>query len=453
MSEMETNETKPVAEQPQAKPRRERGAWMVVVAVVLLIGMLGSIAVSAFTLGTLKTFIAKMDEEENPETTEDYVKIADQYEILPTTEISDAYKSGDTSKLDDKQKETLDMAKAALEEMEIKDDMSDYEKEKAVYDWMTTSLQQDRGALTVIPRTQEDCDNPYGVLKYHNAVCVGYATTFRMFMHMLDIECMVEHNTERYHSWNLVKLDDDWYITDIYSDAGQNNYAHFNMTDAMQEQQQNWDRDFFPAADSLKYNMAYQNKIEVEDIYDIVDAMRQAMNDQLGAVMIGFKQEIKDEDARVASSIASTIDNLLMANNYQDMPYYLSTYHWIQDPEDDRYLFCVYMGNYNTQGVSQELSPEEMTKIQELVNKAFEDLAPAGVEAGIDEAATDTAAAGLGTDEEKPETDEKKPETETAAPAEEGLPETETAVPAEEGLPETETAVPAETAEKTVIDY
>ena len=33
-------------------------------------------------------------------------------------------------------------------------------------------------------------------------------------------ECKVEHNTEKFHSWDVVKIDGDWYITDIYSDAG-----------------------------------------------------------------------------------------------------------------------------------------------------------------------------------------------------------------------------------------
>jgi hypothetical protein len=205
------------------------GIWIAAM-VILLVGVVGSIAIGVCNLLTLRTYIAKQEEEANPETTEDYVTIAEYYEIRPTTNISDAYKSGDTSGLSDKEKETLDMAKEALEDMGIKDSMSDYEKEKAVYDWMTSSLQQDRGALTVIPTTQEDCDNPYGVLKYHDAVCVGYATTFRMFMQMMGIECMVEHNTECYHSWDVVKLDGDWYITDIYSDAGNGNYAHFNMT-------------------------------------------------------------------------------------------------------------------------------------------------------------------------------------------------------------------------------
>lgn len=330
-------------------------------------------SVSASTLSTLQDYIAKQEEEKNPETKEDFVKIAERYEIRPTTEISDAYKTGDTSALDDKQKETLDMAKAALAQMNITDSMTDFEKEKAVYDWMTTSLQQDRGALVVIPRSEQDCDNPFGVLKYHNAVCVGYATTFRMFMQMLDIECMVMHNSECWHSWNLVKLDGDWYITDIYSDAGNNSYAHFNMTDAMCEQ--SWDHDFFPSATALRYNMAYQNKREVDDVYDLADALRSAMNDKLSIVMVGFKQEITEENAPVAAAIASAMDDMLMAGEYKDMPSYLTNYSWVQDPEENRYLYSVCMGRYQSEdGNSYELTEEERQKVQDRVAKALEGL-------------------------------------------------------------------------------
>lgn len=357
--------------------KKKGGVWKGIVAAVLVIGVLGSTTVSTFNLVTLKSYIAEKEKEENPETTEDYVKIAESYEIKPTTAISDAYKSGDTSKLTDKEKETLDMAKKALEEMKIKDDMSDYEKEKKVYEWMTSSLQQDAGALTVIPSTQEDCDNPYGVLKYHNAVCVGYATTFRMFMQMMDIECMVEHNTDRYHSWDLVKLDGDWYITDIYSDAGSTSYAHFNMTDAMFGQEQSWDHDFFPAANSMKYNVAYQNKKTVDDIYDLPKALREAMKEKLGAVMFGFKQEITEEDAQVVANMATSIDNILMSGTYKDMPYSLGTYNWVKDPETDEYLFRVSMPSYTTDEQNNaNLSEKELEKIEKAVQKAFSGLEP-----------------------------------------------------------------------------
>lgn len=355
-------------------PKKRGGVWKGVLAVVLTAGVVGSTVLSAFNLMTLKSYIATQEEEDNKETTEDYVKIAEQYEIKPTTNISDAYKSGDTSKLSDKEKETLDMAKTALKEMKIKDDMSDFEKEKAVYDWMTSSLQYDRGALTVIPTTREDCDNPYGVLKYHNAVCVGYATTFRMFMQMMDIECMVEHNTEKYHSWDLVKLDDEWYITDVYSDAGNGNYAHFNMTDAIWGQEQNWDRDYFPAAESLKYNMAYRNKKTIKTVYDIPAALREAMDEKQGTVMISFKEKIDEGKAQIANAAVGAVSEMLMNNNYKDVPYAINNYSWVKDPETDEYLYSITFSSYNTTNNSQNLTEEQMQKINDAVAKALEGL-------------------------------------------------------------------------------
>ena len=362
-----------VANAPAPK-KNHGGAWKAVLAVVLTAGVVGSTTLSAFNLATLKSYVASQQEDQNEETTEDYVKIAEQYEIKPTTNISDAYKSGDTSKLTDKEKETLDMAKDALKEMKIKDDMSDFEKEKAVYDWMTSSLQHDQGALTVIPTTQEDCDNPYGVLKYHNAVCVGYATTFRMFMQMLDIECMVEHNNEKYHSWDVAKIDGDWYITDIYSDAGNGNYAHFNMTNNMFTQEQSWDQEFFPVANSLKYNMAYQNKQTVDSVYDIPKALRKAMDKQQGSLMIAFKEKIDDEKAQIANAAVSSVSDMLMNNNYKDMPYAINTYSWVTDPDSGDYLYSITFSSYNTNNNTQNLTDDQLQKINDAVTKALEGL-------------------------------------------------------------------------------
>ena len=360
--------------QPDEPQKKTKNIWKGVLATVLVAGVVGSTTVSAFTLATLKSYIAEQKADEDPQTTEDYVRIADSYEIKPTTAISDAYKSGDTSKLTDKEKETLDMAKKAIKQMKIKEDMSDFEKEKAVYDWMTSKLQQDSGALTVIPNTMEDCDNPYGVLKYHNAVCVGYATTFRMFMQMMDIECKVEHNTECYHSWDLVKIDGDWYITDIYSDAGNGNYANFNVTDAIYGQSQSWDHSYFPAANSLKYNMAYRNKKTVASVYDLPKALRKAMDEQMGSVMIAFKDDIDEQKAQVGNAVAAAIDNLLMAGNYKDMPYSLGSYGWVPDPDGKGYLFSVSIPGYNTDNTSQNITEKEQKKIDKAVQKAFKGL-------------------------------------------------------------------------------
>ena len=55
--------------------------------------------------------LEKLADETEDSGKEDDVTIAGEYKIVSTKAISDAYISGDTSALDDRQKETLDMAK------------------------------------------------------------------------------------------------------------------------------------------------------------------------------------------------------------------------------------------------------------------------------------------------------------------------------------------------------
>lgn len=301
---------------------------------------------------------------------EDDVTIAGEYVIRSTLPISDAYRSGDRSALDDKQKETLDMAAAILEQI-ITPEMDAYEKEQAVYVWMTENLAQDGGLLPVIPRTQADCDNPYGVLKYHNAVCVGYATTFRMFMQMLDIPCMVVHNSERYHSWDLVQLDGGWYHTDIYSDAGESSYAHFNLTDAMQGSDQSWNTGFFPATSSYDYCYAARASKEEKDMYRVPALVRQAVDDREGMLSLRFDSSMNESGARIIERMLNDIQNRLDYSEYGGDMY--MNWNWM--PLDEGWLLTVSLNWYDDpDDPDAEISEEDMEKADDAVNDAFGDI-------------------------------------------------------------------------------
>lgn len=267
---------------------------------------------------------------------ENDVTIGGKYVIKDTTAISDAYKSGKTNGLSDKEKETLDLAKSVLDEI-ITDGMTDYEKELAVYDWMTKNLTFDSGSLLVVPDTGADCDNPYGVLKYHNAVCVGYATTFRLFMQMMNIECMVVHDSYMSHSWDLVKLDGHWYHTDIYSDEGSGNYMNFNVDDTVLSQRQEWNRDFFPAADGVEYSYAYLNREKCKDIYEIPGLLRTALDEEKGVVSFEFEQEITDTEAQIVAAMMQSIEGSIGFSEYGAE----ISYNWMS--ADDKYILCIYI--------------------------------------------------------------------------------------------------------------
>ena len=339
---------------------------MYVVTPVMLVLLL---ALNVFTMLKVKALedAAAMDDTEDVAQEND-VHIGGDYIIKATTQISDAYKSGDSSKLSDADKETLDMAKSVLDEI-ITDGMSDYEKELAVYKWMCANIGFDDGSLAVIPDAGSEVENPHGVLKYHKAVCVGYATTFRLFMQMMDIECMVVHDSYLSHSWDLVKLDGQWYHTDIYSDAPDGNFSHFNLNDDAMMNMQDWNTDFFPAAEGYKYNYAYMQKVDCKDIYSIPRQLRAAIDEKSGVASFDLGKDISDSTYSILETIMNQVENAVTSGSDKGVGI---TWSWLQAGDDN--VFCVYL-NYEKEtedpDSNVDIDAETQQKIDEAVNKAF----------------------------------------------------------------------------------
>lgn len=360
----------------QVEKKKSR-APLVILAVALCLGMAVSCAISGLALWRITQqgdqmvqlsaqISSAIGDEDDHVTQEDDVKVAGEYMILSTLPISDAYKSGDDSALDDEQKETLEMASAVLDEI-IDSGMTDYEKEKAVYDWMCANLKHEGGVTVAVPTTSEESSRPHGVLKYKSAVCVGFATTFRMFMQMMDIECMVVHNS--YHSWDLVKLDGEWYHTDIYSDVDTGNYANFNMTDSLCTYNHHWDTSFFPAANGLTYCYAYQNSVKIEDPCELPAHLREAADNGKTATLY-FLIDSTDENLSTAmDEMMMQLDGAITqyaASKGSDMWMYYST-----SGVDDKPLLTVTLDCGNEKA---QLTEEEQGRIQQAVEDAFGDV-------------------------------------------------------------------------------
>ena len=343
---------------------------MYVVTPVMLVVLL---ALNVFTILRVKALEdAAGDDYTEDVAQENDVTVGGEYVIKATTQISDAYKSGNASNLSDKDKETLGLAKSVLDEI-ITDGMSDYEKELAVYEWMTANIGFDSGSMTVIPDDEsKPVDNPNGVLKNHEAVCVGYATAFRLFMQMLDIDCMVVHDSYLSHSWDLVKLDGQWYHTDIYSDAGSSagNFSHFNLNDETMMNSQEWNTDFFPAAIGYKYNYAYVNRTQCSDIYELPKLVRAALDAQQGVVGLDFGKDVSDDIYDLADTIMNRVEDEVVFNAGCGVSF---SWYWLDAGDDN--VFCVYISYEKTEepDVDPGVADETRQKIDDAVNKAFGD--------------------------------------------------------------------------------
>ncbi len=356
---------------------------MYIVTPVMLVALL---VLNIFTMARVRALEdAGSGGETEDVAQENDVTIGSDYVIKATTQISDAYKSGDASKLSDKDKETLDMAKKVLDGI-ITDGMSDYEKELAVYKWMCENIGFDDGSLAVIPDENDAVvDNPHGVLQNHKAVCVGYATTFRLFMQMMDIDCMVVHDSYLSHTWDLVKLDGEWYHTDVYSDAdSKGNFSHFNLDDNSMINMQEWNTDFFPAAEGYRYNYAYMNRVECKDIYSIPEQVRAAIDAKTSVVSLDMGTEISADTYTVIETIMEQIQNAV-AGDSRIMNLYWS---WLSTEENDN-IFCVYIGYYSDDDNNggdpdiNGLDDETQQKINDAVSKYFGDIAEGAAADGI----------------------------------------------------------------------
>ncbi|SFQ28769.1 Transglutaminase-like superfamily protein [Lachnospiraceae bacterium XBB1006] len=368
-----------------------------VLLAAILISVIGSVVVGGQYLDKKMKSMDKqmtkiLEKDKQEDTKEDDVVIASEYTIKSTKKISDAYlqeinagkdnakkddKKDDSKdkkdkkekkiKLNDKEQKTLDMAKKVIDKV-IKENMTPYEKEVAIYEWICKNISTGNTSLLSTGNDAEAVSTPYGVLKGHNAVCVGYATTFRMFMHMLGIECKVVHNTENYHSWDEVKLDGDWYFVDCYSDSENCNYANFNMNDDLCSRGHEWDRNYFPAAVGTKYNYAVMNAKPCDDVFKLPKKIRKSF--EKGAkkpVAFNLGKGVDENTEWILSEMASKIQELVNNNYPADVTFGLIE----TDAQEKIFSMTVNLYNNNSNNGESQLSEKDQKKLQEAFDKAF----------------------------------------------------------------------------------
>lgn len=170
-----------------------------------------------------------------------------------TTSICAAWKTGDVSELSSYDKEIYDAAKVVLNEV-LKEGMSDLEKETAIYNWLVSNVNYDGAYQDVMEETSGESATPYGGLVNRTAICLGYVTTFQLLMDLAEVECITVSGatfaSQENHGWNMVRIDGNWYCTDVTWDAnrqawggeGEKDWRFFNITsDDMAATDHQWD--------------------------------------------------------------------------------------------------------------------------------------------------------------------------------------------------------------------
>ena len=130
----------------------------------------------------------------------------------------------------------------------ITSSMSEYERVKAIHDWIVINVQYDYAGLNsnTLPQTAYNAD---GALCYKSAVCQGYAEAFQLLCAKAGVQAYMMYGESGNsvdgwdsHAWNVVRIDGEWYQIDCTWDdplvngmvvTGSSNlsYTYFLLTD------------------------------------------------------------------------------------------------------------------------------------------------------------------------------------------------------------------------------
>ncbi|MDO4474882.1 MAG: transglutaminase domain-containing protein [Eubacteriales bacterium] len=129
------------------------------------------------------------------------------------------------------QEQALDAAfGAALTKMNVYE-ASEYEKVKAVYDYMCSNVDYDYSG----DNSDRTRFSAYGAMINNRCVCQGYALAVYRLLLTLGVDCRLISGTGcgEAHAWNIVKIGGSYYNVDATWDAGTNgNYSCFLKSDA-----------------------------------------------------------------------------------------------------------------------------------------------------------------------------------------------------------------------------
>lgn len=142
--------------------------------------------------------------------------------------------------------------------------MSDFEKEKAIHDYIVNNTRYDNENFEK-NTTPIESHTAYGVFNNKVAVCEGYAIAMKKMLDEANVESIIViGKADKYdHAWNMVKLEDGWYHVDptwddpVYKVNGKLvdiiSYDYFNLRDDDILKDHSFEKKNYPKANGTKY--------------------------------------------------------------------------------------------------------------------------------------------------------------------------------------------------------
>ena len=174
--------------------------------------------------------------------------------------------------------------------------MTEYQKEKIIHDYLVKTVVYDHEALNSANHIDE-AFNVLGPLLKKRAVCWGIACAFKLLCDYCQIKSFVvigntiPRQGDAGHAWNMVKINEETFHVDVTWDIKEKGdisfcYDYFNLDDKLILANHTWESKLYPKCDSIKQNYYYKNHLFVKTTSDLSAyiSSRLRANDQYIAV-------------------------------------------------------------------------------------------------------------------------------------------------------------------------
>lgn len=149
-----------------------------------------------------------------------------------------------------------------IKQANITKSMTDYDKALALHDVVCANLVYDNS------QSLEWIHTAYGAFVNKLAVCDGYSKAYQYLLNKAGIDSHIATGWSKGegHAWNLVKLDGEWYYTDVTWDDSEYGifYEYFNITTELLKEDHELDSSAYKMPDCTATDNWYMKK---ENIY------------------------------------------------------------------------------------------------------------------------------------------------------------------------------------------
>lgn len=210
----------------------------------------------------------------------------------------------------------------------ITEDMSDYDKELAIHDYIVANCE-----YGYVDYSRDFAFRAYGVLVQNKAVCNGYAEAMALLLSCAGVEneIMTGWADGELHAWNRVLLDGSWYQVDAtwddpIPDRGSFvGHMYFNVTDDIMDDSHTWEAGDYEPCDSMDYNYFSRN-----DLICDYDRFQQVVRDAAARDITATVEVVLEDytDEGYSFDFMQDIQGLLYYQRSRDMESY-GPYHFI----------------------------------------------------------------------------------------------------------------------------